>query len=152
MRKNSVEAENLTKCFGERTALNGLSLAVEGGEGIGFLGPNGAGKTTALSILATILRPHSGRASICGFDVARETGAARSKLGLVPQSIAVYPGLSGRENLEFFALMQGLSRPTARALANRILDEVGLGDRAQDAAASSSGGMKRRVNLTCGVI
>jgi ABC-2 type transport system ATP-binding protein len=148
----SVEAENLTKRFGERTALNGLSLAVEGGEVIGFLGPNGAGKTTALSILATILRPHSGRASICGFDVAKETGEARSSLGLVPQSNAIYPGLSGRENLEFFALMQGLGRTTARALAARMLDEVGLGDRAQDAAGSYSGGMKRRLNLACGMI
>jgi ABC-2 type transport system ATP-binding protein len=152
MRTNSVEAENLTKRFGERTALDGLSLEVEGGEVIGFLGPNGAGKTTALSILATILRAHSGRASICGFDVARETNAARSNLGLVPQSIAVYPSLSGRENLEFFALMQGLSRTTARASARRILNEVGLGDRAQDTAGSYSGGMKRRLNLACGMI
>src|SRR5260370_36076802 len=110
MSTNSIEAENLTRRLGDRKALNGLSLAVEGGEVIGLLGPNGAGKTTALSILATILRPHSGRARICGFDVARETGAARSNLGLVTQSIAIYPGLSGRENLEFFARMQGLGR------------------------------------------
>ena len=151
-RTNSVEAENLTKQFGERTALNGLSLAVEGGEVVGFLGPNGAGKTTALSILATILSPQSGRASICGFDVAKDTGAARSSLGLVPQSIAIYPGLSGRENLEFFALMQGINRTAARALAERMLDEVGLGDRADDPAGSYSGGMKRRLNLACGMI
>src|SRR5713226_8893606 len=147
-----VEVENLTKRYCERNALNGLSFAAKGGEVIGFLGPNGAGKTTALSILATILRPHSGRASVCGYDVVRETGAARSHLGLVTQSIAIYPGLSGRENLEFFALMQGLSRLTARALARRMLDEVGLGDRAQDAAGSYSGGMKRRLNLACGII
>lgn len=152
MRTNSVEAENLTRRFGERTALDGLSLAVEGGEVIGFLGPNGAGKTTALSILATILRTHSGRASICGFDVARETNAARFNLGLVPQSIAIYPSLSGRENLEFFAMMQGLSRTTARASARQMLDEVGLGDRAQDTAGTYSGGMKRRLNLACGMI
>jgi len=152
MSTNSIEAENLTRRFGDRKALNGLSLAVEGGEVIGFLGPNGAGKTTALSILATILRPHSGRASICGFDVVRETGAARSNLGLVTQSIAIYPGLSGRENLEFFARMQGLGRAAARTLARRMLDRVGLGDRAQDAAYSYSGGMKRRLNLACGMI
>ncbi len=66
MSTDFVAAENLTKCYGKRTALNGLSLAVKAGEVIGLLGPNGAGKTTALSILATILRPHSGRASICG--------------------------------------------------------------------------------------
>jgi ABC-2 type transport system ATP-binding protein len=147
-----IEAENLTRCYGERTALNGLSLAVKGGEVTGLLGPNGAGKTTALSILATILRAHSGRASICGCDVARETNAARSHLGLVTQSVAIYPALSGRENLEFFALMQGLSRRTARALAQRMLDQVGLADRAQDTAASYSGGMKRRLNLACGMI
>jgi ABC-2 type transport system ATP-binding protein len=152
MSTNAIEAENLTRHFGDRTALNGLSLAVESGEVVGFLGPNGAGKTTALSILASILRPHSGRASICGFDVASETSAARSHLGLVPQSIAIYPGLSGRENLEFFALMQGVGRTIARTLAWRMLDEVGLGDRAQDVAGSYSGGMKRRLNLACGMI
>ena len=147
-----VEAENLTKCYGHRTALNGLSLAVKGGEVIGLLGPNGAGKTTALSILATILRPHSGHARICGHDVAEETNAARSHLGLVTQSVAIYPALSGRENLEFFALMQGLSRPTAHVLAKRMLDQVGLADRARDTAGSYSGGMKRRLNLACGMI
>jgi ABC-2 type transport system ATP-binding protein len=152
MPKDFVAAENLTKCYGGRTALNGLSLAVNGGEVIGLLGPNGAGKTTALSILATILRPHSGRASICGCDVVTEIDAARSHLGLVTQSVAIYPALSGRENLEFFALMQGLSRRTARALAQRMLDQVGLADRAQDMAGSYSGGMKRRLNLACGII
>jgi ABC-2 type transport system ATP-binding protein len=147
-----IEAENLTKCYGGRTALNGLSLAVKSGEVTGLLGPNGAGKTTALSILATILRPHSGRASICGRDVVKETDAARSYLGLVTQSVAIYPALSGRENLEFFVLMQGLSRPIARTLAQRMLEQVGLADRAQDTAGSYSGGMKRRLNLACGII
>jgi ABC-2 type transport system ATP-binding protein len=147
-----IEAENLTKCYGGRTALNGLSLAVKSGEVTGLLGPNGAGKTTALSILATILRPHSGRASICGRDVVKETDAARSYLGLVTQSVAIYPALSGRENLEFFALMQSLSRPIARTLAQRMLEQVGLADRAQDTAGSYSGGMKRRLNLACGII
>ena len=152
MSTDFVEAENLARCYGERTALNGLSLAVKGGEVVGLLGPNGAGKTTALSILATILRPHTGRASICGCDVATETNAARCHLGLVTQSIAIYPALSGRENLEFFAQMQGLSRRTARALTQRMLDQVGLADRAQDTAGSYSGGMKRRLNLACGMI
>ena len=152
MSVNIVEAENLTRRFGERTALDGLSLAVVGGEVVGLLGPNGAGKTTALSILATILRPHSGRASICGCDLANQTSEARSHLGLVPQSIAIYPALSGRENLEFFALMQGLGRRRARAVAQQLLDEVGLADRAQDMAGSYSGGMKRRLNLACGMI
>jgi ABC-2 type transport system ATP-binding protein len=152
MSTDFVVVENLTKCYGGRTALNGLSLAAKGGEVIGLLGPNGAGKTTALSILATILRPHSGRASICGCDIVTETDAARSHLGLVTQSVAIYPALSGRENLEFFALMQGLGRRTARTLAQRMLDQVGLADRAQDTAGSYSGGMKRRLNLACGII
>ncbi len=152
MSTDFVAAENLTKCYGKRTALNGLSLAVKAGEVIGLLGPNGAGKTTALSILATILPPHSGRASICGRDVVKEPDAARSHLGLVTQSVAIYPALSGRENLEFFGLMQGLSRRTAHSLAQRMLDQVGLADRAQDTAGSYSGGMKRRLNLACGII
>lgn len=152
MSTDLIEAEDLTRFYGERTALNGLSLAVMGGEVTGLLGPNGAGKTTALSILATVLRPHSGRASICGRDVAKETYAARSCLGLVTQSVAIYPALSGRENLEFFGLMQGLGRGTARAIARRMLEEVGLADRAEDVAASYSGGMKRRLNLACGMI
>src|SRR5947207_12471617 len=97
-----IEADGLTKRFGERTALDGWSLEVASGEIVALLGPNGAGKTTTMSILAGALMPDSGRARVCGYDIATAPYRARRKFGLVPQSLALYPSLSALENLRFF--------------------------------------------------
>jgi ABC-2 type transport system ATP-binding protein len=148
----TVAAHELRKRYGARAALDGVSFNVAAGEIVGLLGPNGAGKTTTLSILAGVAAPDSGRVSVCGHDLAREPRAARRALGLVPQSLALYPSLTARENLGFFGRIQGLCAREARERTNRLLDAVGLADRAADRVSTFSGGMLRRLNLACGMI
>jgi len=90
-------------------ALDGLTISVPRGQVFGLLGPNGAGKTTAISIMCTLLRPNRGQLTLCGFDALKEAKKVRSLIGLVPQDIALYPTLSGRENLHYFGRLHGLS-------------------------------------------
>ncbi len=147
-----IEAHDLRKTYGERVALDGLSLQVRAGEVVGLLGPNGAGKTTTLSILSGVIPPDSGEVRVGGITMNGSSAEARRKLGLVPQSIALYPTLTARENLLFFGRMQGLSGDAAVNRAEVLLHEVGLADRAREAVGGFSGGMKRRLNLACGMM
>ncbi|MGH7863880.1 MAG: ATP-binding cassette domain-containing protein [Candidatus Binataceae bacterium] len=148
----AIAAVGLRKRFGTRAALDGISLRVAPGEIVGLLGPNGAGKTSTLSILAGVIAPDSGNAQICGYDLLAAPADARRRLGLVPQSLALYPTLTARENLEFFGRIQRLRRPQARDRAHQLLEVAGLSDRADHPVAAFSGGMKRRLNLACGMI
>jgi ABC-2 type transport system ATP-binding protein len=147
-----IEAAFLHKRYGDRLALDRVSLRVCAGEVVGLLGPNGAGKTTTLSILSGVIAPDAGEVRIDGVSMNGASAAARRKLGLVPQSIALYPTLSARENLMFFGRMQGLSGDAAATRAEELLAEVGLTDRADEAVGGFSGGMKRRLNLACGMM
>ncbi len=144
-------AVDVRKRYGTRRALDGVTLMVRPGEVLGLLGPNGAGKTTMLSILATILVPDSGSVSIDGI-LTTAPAAQRPAVGLVPQSLALYPRLTVSQNVWHFARMQGLSRRDARAATALVLAEVGLLERAHDAADTLSGGMQRRLNLACGLV
>ena len=150
--ESAIVVEDLRKRYGTRTALADVSLKVDGGEIVGLLGPNGAGKSTALSILATLLAFDEGRVRIAGHELPRDAGAARRALGLVPQDVALYPTLTGCENLLFFARMLGLGRAEGRAAVARALELVGLVERAHDAVAEYSGGMRRRLNLAAGIL
>ncbi len=147
-----IEAHELRKAYGGRIALDGVSIQVCAGEVVGLLGPNGAGKTTTLSILSGVISPDSGEVRIGGMAMNGASAHARRKLGLVPQSIALYPTLTARENLLFFGRMQGLGGDAAAKRAEALLDEVGLSDRAEDPVGRFSGGMKRRLNLACGMM
>ncbi len=138
--------------FGERCALEHLSFNAVAGEVVGLLGPNGAGKTTTLSVLATLLRPSGGAATIAGYDVVARAPAVRRLLGFVPQTLAIYPTLTARENLLFFARLLGLRHLDARRATRRALALVGLEERADERVASFSGGMQRRLNLACGLL
>lgn len=138
--------------FGERWALDGLSFAVEPGEVVGLLGPNGAGKTTALSVLATLRTPDSGEAEIAGHTTSGDPAAVRRALGYVPQSLAIYPTLTARENVHFFARLFGLRGARAAEAAEHGLAVVGLEDRSGDVVSTFSGGMQRRLNLACGLL
>jgi len=147
-----LEAIEISKSYGARLAVDNLSLAVKPGAVAGLLRPNGAGKTTTLSILSTLMRPDSGRVLIDGKPPKSDPRVLGRMLGLVPQSLALYPTLSARQNVWHFARMQGLARVAAREACARVLDEVGLTERADDPAHSFSGGMKRRLNLACGIV
>jgi ABC-2 type transport system ATP-binding protein len=147
-----LEAIEISKSYGKRLALDHVTLGVRPGEIAGLLGPNGAGKTTTLSILSTVLPPDSGRVLIQGRRPAEDPRGLGRMLGLVPQSLALYPTLSAAQNVWHFARVQGLSRAEARISCAQVLDEVGLGDRADDPMHSFSGGLKRRLNLACGMV
>jgi ABC-2 type transport system ATP-binding protein len=150
--ESTIVVERLRKRYGTRTALADIDLTVGRGEIVGLLGPNGAGKSTALAILATLLAPDEGRVTIAGHVLPGDARAARRALGFVPQDVALYPTLTGRENLIFFGRMYGLANGAAVDAANRVLELVGLGARADDPVAHYSGGMRRRVNLACGIL
>ena len=147
-----IRAEDLRKRYGDRVALDGVSFTVNAGEIVGLLGPNGAGKTTTLSILSGVIAPDSGRASIATHDLATDPRMARRSLGLVPQSLALYPTLTALENLMFWGRIQGMASSDALSHARTLLDEVGLADRADDEVAEFSGGMMRRLNIACGMM
>jgi ABC-2 type transport system ATP-binding protein len=147
-----LEAIGLRKSYGSRLVLDGVSLAVNAGEVVGLLGPNGAGKTTTLSLLATLIDPDDGTVRIAGAIPSPKHYALRRRLGFVPQAIALYPSLSGFRNLELFARLHGISRHQAGIESMRVLEEVGLAERAHDPVAVLSGGMKRRLNLACGLV
>jgi linearmycin/streptolysin S transport system ATP-binding protein len=145
-----VEARGIRKSYGSRLVLDAVSLSVGAGEVVGLLGPNGAGKTTTLSILATLLEADAGDVRIAGVDARTDPEGVRRNLGFVPQSIALYPTLNAHQNLELFARLHGIG--DVRGACARALDDAGLADRARDPVAVLSGGMKRRLNLACGLV
>jgi ABC-2 type transport system ATP-binding protein len=145
-------AEDLVKSYGEIQAVKGISLRVARGEVFGLLGPNGAGKTTTISMLTGILEPTSGSITIDGLDLERETNAAKAKIGLVPQDLALYPTLSARQNLNFFGRIYDLKGAALRGRVNEVLEMVGLTERANDPIEDYSGGMKRRINIAAGLL
>lgn len=147
-----IEAIEISKSYGTRRALDHVSLAVRPGEIAGLLGPNGAGKTTTLSILATLLKPDSGRVLIGGKPPQSDRRGLGRMLGLVPQSLAFFPTLSAAQNVWHFARMQGLSHADAAHCCAQVLEELGLSERGRDPVHALSGGMKRLLNLACGIV
>ena len=143
----AVEAANLGFAYGSRKALDGLSFEVRAGEIFGFLGPNGGGKTTLFRLLATLLRPQQGSASIFADDLVAEAGAVRSKLGVAFQSPSLDPHLSVFENLIHQGHLYGLRGGELRRRIGAQLDNFGLTDRRRDRVQTLSGGLKRRVEI-----
>jgi ABC-2 type transport system ATP-binding protein len=129
-----------------------VSFSVHRGEIYGLLGPNGAGKTTTISMISGLLRPESGQVLVEGMDFWSDPARAQRIMGVVPQEIAIYEELSGRDNLEFWGRLAGLSARDARPRAAEILEALALVDRAKEAVKNYSGGMKRRVNLGCALM
>ncbi|MCW2947434.1 MAG: daunorubicin resistance transporter ATPase subunit [Actinoallomurus sp.] len=147
-----VVAEGLHKSFGDTHALRGLDLSVPRGTVCGVLGPNGAGKTTAVQILATLSDPDAGHARIAGYDVVREAGKVRERIGLAGQYAAVDEKLTGRGNLRMFGRLSHLSRREAHRRADELLERFGLMDAADRPVAGYSGGMRRRLDLITSLI
>src|SRR5438874_1947489 len=148
----AARVEGVAKRFGATVALAGVALAVPEGAVFGLLGPNGAGKTTLVRVLATLLVPDQGRAEVLGRDVAREPAAVRELLGLTGQFAAVDEILTGRENLEMFGRLFGLSRDEARRRAGELLERFDLADAADRPARTYSGGMRRRLDLASSLL
>jgi ABC-2 type transport system ATP-binding protein len=148
----AIAVEGIVKRYGSRVALAGVTFDVGPGEIVGLLGPNGAGKSTMLSVLATVLVADAGTATVAGHRLPVEACAARHVLGLVPQQTAIYPTLTATENLRFFARMQGLGGTAAAEAVRRALALIGLEGRADEPVWRFSGGMRRRLNLACGVL
>jgi oleandomycin transport system ATP-binding protein len=149
---HAILAEGLVKRFGETTALDGVDLAVRRGSVLGLLGPNGAGKTTVVRILATLLRPDAGRATIGGHDVVRDAHEARRLIGLTGQYASVDESLTGTENLILIGRLLGLPRAEARQRAAGLLADFRLSDAAGKPAKAYSGGMRRRLDLAASLV
>lgn len=147
-----IDVQRLRVCFEGRCALEDLSFQVRAGELVGLLGPNGAGKTTTLSVLATLLQPTAGVARVAGHATDTEPRTVRRLLGLVPQSLAIYPTLTARENVRFFCQVLGLRGAAAADAGEEALALVGLAERGNDIVSTFSGGMQRRLNLACGLL
>jgi linearmycin/streptolysin S transport system ATP-binding protein len=147
---NVLTVTNARKSFGEIKALEGASLELRQGELLALLGPNGAGKTTLIRAIAGRVRLDSGEIRM--FDRVLDSGTTPPELGIVPQEVAVYPLLTARENLDAFGRLYGLSGDLLKQQVDWALDQTGLADRADEAVRRFSGGMKRRLNIACGVI
>ena len=150
--KTILEVKDLVKKYGDFNAVNGISFEIEEGEIFSLLGPNGAGKTTTISILSTLYSPTSGDAIIGGHSVTKDPMAVRNLIGVVPQELALYDDLTGRENLVFWGQMYGLSGKSLRIRIDEVLEQIGLADRAKNRVKTYSGGMKRRLNIGVGLL
>ena len=147
-----AEVKDLTKRFGKLTAVDSVHFDIPAGEAFGLLGPNGAGKTTTVSMMCGLVVPSGGDVIIDGHSILRDPMAVRRAIGVVPQDIALYPTLSARENLAFFARMQDVPADTLAARVDAVLDIVQLSDRQKDRVETYSGGMKRRINIAVGLL
>jgi linearmycin/streptolysin S transport system ATP-binding protein len=144
--------KDLRKRFGGRLAVDGVGFEVGPGETYGLLGPNGAGKTTTISMVCGLLSRDGGEVMVAGASLDREPGRVKAAIGYVPQDVALYPDLSGLENLRFWGRMYGLGGRELAARVDATLEVVGLTERAGDKVADYSGGMQRRLNIAAGLL
>ncbi len=147
-----LRVERLSKTFDAIRAVDSVSFEVRPGEIYGLLGPNGAGKTTSIPMISGLLKPDSGEVFVADAAFWSDPQKAKRIMGVVPQELAIYEELSGRENLEFWGRMAGLNARDAKSRAAELLDALMLADRAKDAVKTYSGGMKRRINLGCALL
>lgn len=148
----AVRVVDVRKSFGAVDALRGVSFTASRGCILGVLGPNGAGKTTMVKILSTLLRPDSGTAVVAGHDVVADPAGVRRSVMMTGQYAALDENLSGRENLELFGRLMGLRKSAARARADTLLEEFDLVSAGRRPVRNYSGGMRRRVDIACGLV
>jgi ABC-2 type transport system ATP-binding protein len=150
--KRVLEVEALSKRYGERLAVREVSFSIRAGEIYGLLGPNGAGKTTTIGMVATVIAPTLGEILISGMRPTTQPESVRKQVGLVPQSLGLYPSLTAEENLRFFGRMYGVEEERLGRRVEALLELTGLAGRRNDRVRVYSGGMKRRLNLACGLV
>ncbi|MEM3770347.1 MAG: ATP-binding cassette domain-containing protein [Candidatus Bathyarchaeia archaeon] len=148
-----IRAENLTKVFNRSlVAVDHVSFSVRNGEIFGFLGPNGAGKTTTINMLITVLKPTEGTASVLGYDIVKQANEVRKVIGVVPQEYTADEDLTGYENIMLCADLYGIPREIAKKRALELLELVELTEFKDKRVETYSGGMRRRLELACGLI
>ena len=147
-----IKTDDLTKKFGDLTAVDNISFSVKKGEIFGFLGPNGAGKTTTIKMLTTLLHPTNGSAKISDFDIAKDRDKVRKNIGIVFQEPALDTELTGRENLDYHARMYGIDRNERKTRIEDVLHLVDLEDKKDVFVKNYSGGMKRRLEIARGLM
>lgn len=149
---NAIEIDSLTKNFKKSVAIDNISLNVEEGEIFGFLGPNGAGKSTTMMILTTLLKPTSGHASVCGFDVVSNASKVRQSIGFVQQEIGIDEYLTARENLQFQCKISQIPTAQIKSRIEEVIDLVELTEKQDEPSITFSGGMRKRLDIACGLI
>lgn len=148
----AIEIRALTKKFGERVAVDGLTLSIEKGELFSLLGQNGAGKTTTIRMLCGLLAPTSGDALLLGNSIVENPAAVKRSINLSPQETAVAPNLTVRENLELVAMLYGATKQAAKEDAGHYMDMLSIADRENERAKKLSGGMQRRLSIAMALI
>jgi ABC-2 type transport system ATP-binding protein len=149
---HAVEVINLTKKFGDFTAVDGISFTIRRGEIFGFLGPNGAGKTTTIRMLLGLLRPTSGTARVLGFDVARQPEEVRKRIGYMSQRFSLYNDLTVSENLDFYGRTYGVRGQRLRERKQFVIEMAGLKGRERALTRNLSGGWKQRLALGAAIL
>ncbi len=149
---NAIEINSLTKTFKKSIAVNSISLNVEQGEIFGFLGPNGAGKSTTMMILTTLLKPTSGSASVCGYDIVSNPSQVRKNIGFVQQEIGIDEYLTARENLQFQCKISQIPKHQTKKRIEEVIDLVELTEKQDEQSITFSGGMRKRLDIACGLI
>jgi ABC-type multidrug transport system ATPase subunit len=147
----AVYADRLTKRYGDRNAVNAVSLSVPAGSIFGFLGPNGSGKSTTIKMLCGLVHPTSGSAHVAGFDIEKDSDSVRRSIGYMAQGFALYGDLTVSENLEFYARAYGLGRNAEKRKSN-VIEIVGIGPYAKVLGGHLSGGWQRRLALAAALI
>ena len=149
---NLLSVQRLTKTYGAIRAVDSVSFEINPGEIYGLLGPNGAGKTTITSIICGLLKADAGEVFVAGMPFSSDPQKAKRLMGVVPQDVAIYEDLTGRENLKFWGRIAGLNSREAKMRAGELLEALLLTDRGDDVVKKYSGGMKRRINLGCALL
>jgi ABC-2 type transport system ATP-binding protein len=150
--ENVIEAQNLTKMFGDFTAVNAISFEVRKGEIFGFLGANGAGKTTAMKMLIGISKPTSGTARVAGFDVFTNAEDIKKNIGYMSQKFALYDDLTVKENITFFGGIYGLSRVRIKEKSNALIEELGLEEVANNLVGLLPLGWKQKISFSVALL
>ena len=149
---HAIKVDSLSKNFEKFKAVDNISFEIEEGEIFGFLGPNGAGKSTTMMILTTLLKPTSGNASVQGFDVVTQAKKVRENIGFVQQEIGVDEYLTGRENLVFQSRISRIPKDKVKSRIDEVISLVELEEKQNEAAITYSGGMRKRLDIACGLI
>ena len=147
-----IEVKNITKRFGHKVVLDNITLAIDEGDVFGLIGPNGAGKSTLINIMTGLWDSDSGEVIIGGYDLKKEPLKVKEQIGLVPQEIALFEGITAYDNLEFFGYLYGLKGRQLKERIDEALEVTGLKDRRKEKVNKFSGGMKRRLNIACAIL